>query len=122
MAAQQEVSIFLDRERHLKFRFADFRELQRRLGNVAVKQLLEGLGDLNAEILLQVVHVGLKWEEPKMRLDRAEELIQIAIDQDGSTKKLMQAVIDALLASGMLGEQDKGNAPSPASQPGPQQD
>lgn len=118
MAAQQEVAIYLDKERHLKYRFADFRELKRRLGNIAVKQLLEGLSDLDPEILLHVVHVGLRWEEPKLRIDRAEELIQMAIDQDGSTKKIMQAVIDALMASGMLGDRNQGNAPSPEPQPG----
>lgn len=113
-----EVSVMLDRERHFRYKFADFRELRRRLGNLAVKQLLEGLGDVDPEILLHVVHVGLKWEEPKMRLERAEELIQIAIDQDGSTKKLMQAVLDALMASGMLGDSNQGNGRSPESQPG----
>lgn len=116
--ASTDVSVILDRERHLRYRFADFRELRRRLGNIAVKQLLEGLGDLDPEFLLHLVHVGLKWEEPKMRLERAEELIQIAIDQDGSTKKLMQAIIDALMASGMLGERDQGNGASPASPSG----
>lgn len=110
--------IRLDRERRLKFRVSDLRELTRRLGNIGIRQLLERLGDMDLEVMVNTLHVGLRHEEPRMRLDRAEELLQIAIDQDGSMKLVMQAIIDALMASGVIGDQSQGNAPSPASQPG----
>lgn len=115
--------IRLDRERRLKFRVSDLRELTRRLGNIGIRQLLERLGDMDLEVMVNTLHVGLRHEEPRMRLDRAEELLQIAIDQDGSMKQVMQAIIDALMASGVIGDSaQQGNAPSPESQPGHQSD
>ena len=59
-----------------------------------------------------------------MRLDRAEELLQIAIDQDGSMQPVMQAIIDALVNSGVIGDpKQRGNGSSPVeSQPGHQSD
>lgn len=110
MAAQEPVSIVLDRPRTLKYRVTDLRELSRRIGNLGVRQLLEKLSDMDLEVILQTLHVGLKHDEPKMRLDRAEELLQIAIDRDGSMKYIMQAIVDALAASGVIGEPKEGNA------------
>lgn len=116
MAKQEPVEILLDRPRTLKYRVTDLRELTRRLGNIGVRQLLERLGDMDLECILQTLHVGLRHEESKMRLDRAEELLQIAVDRDGSMKLILQAIIDALAASGVIGEPKEGNAQSPASQ------
>lgn len=113
-----ETTVRLDKERRLKYRVSDLRELCRRLGNIGIKQLLEKLADMDLEVLLHTLHVGLRHEESKMRIDRAEELLQIAIDQDGSLKQVMQSVVDALVASGVIGEPTKGNAGSPESQPG----
>lgn len=112
--SEDAVSIMMDRERTLRFRFADFRELRRRLEGLSTQELLNRLGELDSEVLLQVVHVGLRHQEPKMRIERAEELIQITMDHHGGIKPLLQAVIDALLASGMMGDRNKGNAESPA--------
>jgi hypothetical protein len=114
----QETTIRLDRDRRLKYRVSDLRELCRRLGNIGIKQLLEKLGDMDLEALIHTLHVGLRWEEPKMRIDRAEELLQIAIDKDGSLKQVMQAVIEGLVASGVIGEPTRGNAGSPETSPG----
>ena len=113
----QDVMILLDRERRLKFRVSDLRELTRRLGNIGVKQLLERLGDMDLDSMVQTLHVGLRHEEPRMRVERAEELLQIALDRDRSMKPVIQAIIDALMDSGVIGEPNQGNPPSPAATP-----
>lgn len=114
--------IRLDRERRLKFRAMDIGELNRRLAtpehpHVGVKQLLQRLADMDLDALVNALHIGLRHEEPRMRLDRAWELFQITCDED-RTREVMQALIEALQNSGVLGSDKQGNAPSPASQPG----
>lgn len=116
----QDTVVRLDRERRLKFRVSDLRELTRRLGNIGVKQLLERLSDMDLDAMVSTLHVGLRHEEPRMRFERAEELLQIAIDQDGSMQPVMQAIVDALIASGVIGDpKQRGNGQSPVTlQPG----
>lgn len=121
-SSSQETVVRLDRERRLKYRITDLRELTRRLGNIGVRQLLERLGDMDLDCMVNTLHVGLRHEEPKMRMDRAEELLQIAVDQDGSMQPVMEAIVDALKNSGVIGDpKQRGNAPSPeTNQPGHQ--
>lgn len=117
------VKILLDRERTLKYRIADMRELERQLGNVAVKQLLERLADLSTETLVNVLRVGLRHEDSKITTTRAEELLQMAVDRDGSTTPTLNALVEALIASGIIGVPKSGNSGSPeTSSPGPRSD
>jgi len=121
------VPITLDRDRTLVLGIREFREIEQRLGG---KPLLEVLGmltgrGLRLEILIRVLWVALKREDPKLTEARVEDLVQETwLDAGHTIGELCDLLGEALQASGVIprlvpppaedGTTGNGSRPSPS--------
>lgn len=98
------VEIDLDRPRKLRYGFRDLRDLERRLGGAPFEKVLDNLRGLHLETLVQVLCVGLRWDDPKIGPARTEELVGTYLRGGGEIAKLLEAISEALTASGIIGK------------------
>ena len=121
MATNEAVQVDLDRSRALKFRIGDLRGLETALGNITLLDLLNRLAGLDVNALVQAVRFGLLHEEPRLNINKAEQLVQAHIDRHGDASRLIEALGDALNATGLISFRTpaaSGNGTDPGEAPG----
>lgn len=97
------VAIELDKPRRLRFDVNALADLEEHLG-VGIGKVMEQ--EANFRLLRALLWAGLKWEEPRLTIERAGALIQDYLARGGDLDALAQKLISALLeTSGLLTEQ-----------------
>lgn len=97
------VEITLDRTRKMRFGLRDLRDLERRLGGIPFQQVLENLRRLHLETLVHTLAVGLRFDDPKLDVDKVEGLLQAYLRGSGQIKTVMDALVEAFMLSGVVG-------------------
>lgn len=112
------VEIKLDRPRKLRFGIRELREIQARFDG---EPLLETLGKLQKASLYHVLNmllIGLRHEDRTLTPERMEQLVQDYLDRSGRLQDLMNAIGEALNASGLFGHDERaGDAEGGAGRP-----
>lgn len=96
------VEIELDRPRKIRFSIPDLRDLQRRLNGLSLVQIVRRLQDLDLDVLVPALWAGLRREDPKLRPDDVEQLIQAHIDGGGNLGQIIGPLSDAFVAGAGL--------------------
>lgn len=106
----RSIEITLDRPRQLRFNMRALRALELDVRRELGLPLQEAMGRwFSVTARLLVLH-GLKHEDPKLTLDRAEGLLQNVIDRGGDVSDIYVAAARALRLSGVLGSEAQAEA------------
>ncbi|URZ16859.1 hypothetical protein [Clostridium felsineum] len=90
MAITKATVINLDKERHLKFNLNSFRKLEALTG-YKITQMSELMQEMSAELITQLLYVGLMHEDKELTMDAVGELVDMD-NLDYVANCLMQAV------------------------------
>jgi hypothetical protein len=108
------LSVKFDRDRTLTYRWSDARQICQRLGNVSLVEFLNRLGQTSPDALHTALFVGLSHDDPKLTGLRLDDLIQGYIDNGGELSALVNLVLEAMQADGLLHSDKKREGPDPA--------
>lgn len=103
----QGVEIVLGRPRRLRFRYQDMRALEERAG----KPLGEVVGDLarmSIKTVELVVWAGLRHEEPRLRPDDVQPLLQAYFEEGKSLSDILAVLRQAVQESGFFAGKEEG--------------
>ncbi len=101
------VPVELDKPRRLRFDINALADLEETLGVGLGAMLQQHVG---VRVLRAMLWAGLKWEDPGLTLQRAGKLLQDYLSGGGDLDTLAEKLIEALMASGLLGKGDNPNA------------
>ena len=101
--------VTFDRPRKLRYRIADLRGLTAALGNITLLDLLNKLAGLDPNALVMAVRFGLLHEDPRLTPAKAEDLLQKHIDAEGSAVKVIEAIGEAMQATGLINLRSPAN-------------
>lgn len=111
----ETVIILLDRERTLRFDYnalCDVEPLLREELAAILKAGRMSMGDLRA-----LMYAGMKWEDPRLTLERTGELIEAAaIKDENFFATAVERVFEAIVACRLFGARSP-NAPAEAAPP-----
>ena len=105
------VDVQLDRTRQLLFRIQDLRDLCRRLGGLTMIQLLERLAAMDLDTIMVALQMGLRHEDKRLTPDRVGELVQQHIDRGGTMADILNALNEAIEASGVIRRRTEDGQP-----------
>lgn len=89
--------IALDRTRKLRFTIGDLRDLQRQCQGFSLLQIANKLGELDLEVIVRALWIGLRWESPKLTLVQANDLLQGQIDENRNLSEIIGPLVDAFM-------------------------
>ena len=101
------------RMRRLKFTIPEVKALEARLGKTA-GAIFSDLTQLGITTLQQVLWAALRHEDPRLRYEDVEGLIQDHLDTGGSTMDFLYAINEAVVASGLFGRGAKPETTTPS--------
>jgi len=101
------IDITLDRPRRIRFDLNALVEIE----NISQKSLTGLLTDLSLTTLRNLTWAGLKHEDRRLTRERTGELLQVYLENGGTTERLIEQLVDALEQSGVF--KPKGNASRP---------
>lgn len=105
-----QVTIHFDKPRTLIYRWADMRSITARLGNCSMVEFLTRIGQTSPDALHTALLVGLGNEDERLTGKRLDDLIQGYIDQGGQLTTLVNSVLEAMQADGLLYKEKKQEA------------
>ena len=108
------ISLKLDRQRTLTYRWSGLRTITQRLNNCTMIEFLNKLGQTQPDTLHAALFVGLTSDDEKLTGQRLDELIQGYIDGGGQLTTLVNAVLEAMQEDGLLYKEKKAEGSEPA--------
>ena len=117
--SQRYVEVELDRTRRLRFDYDALCDLQARLGNLPVLDILDRLARLDMNAIRWAVFYGLRWEDKAVSQEAVQRLIQTKIDADAGLEGIALPVARALsLGAGLRKAEMNGDSAGKAEAPG----
>ena len=94
--------VVFDRPRKLRYRIADLRGLTSALGGITLLELLNRLAGLDPNALVMTIRFGLLHEDPRLTPAKAEDLLEKHIATHGDATRIIEAIGDAMQATGLI--------------------
>lgn len=111
-ATQSHIDVTIDRPRRIKYTMKTARQLEaaaRALNGSGIAALMAGAQI--PDVIALLTCYGIKHEDPKMNESKAEDIVQIFIDNGGDVEDLYDKLTDALIASGLYKKKAAEAAP-----------
>ena len=111
----RKVTVKLDTDRELKYRWPDLSALTRMCGAPlrGERSILSSLAAYDADTFTACLLVGLRHDERKLDVDRVNVLIQAYLEADGTLDGLGLTIIDAFKAARFLKDDIPAAVPDP---------
>ena len=118
------VTVTLDKERNLRYTLGDVKELCRVLTRmepgdqprkVTQNRLWELLAERDTDATIWTLFQGLKWEDQRLKADRVEQILSEYMAHGGDMDKIYDAIVDAMVAGGLVKLPNRPTSPNGAS-------